>query len=53
MARQSKFAGAVANTMTIDDSWDQYASQGHSCDSDSDALDDSNALEDPYSENGY
>ena len=53
MARQSKFAGAVANTMTVDDSWDQYASQGHSCDSDSDALDDSNALEDPYSENGY
>jgi hypothetical protein len=53
MARQSKFAGAVANTMTVDDSWDRYASQGHSCDSDSDALDDSNALEDPYSENGY
>jgi len=52
-ARQAKFAGAVANTMTVDDPWDRYAYPGPSCDSDSDALDDSNALDGPYSENGY
>ena len=52
-ARQAEFAGAVVNTMTVDDHRDRYAYPGPSYDSDLDAFDDSNALDGPYSENGY